>query len=115
MNAPTNSPASKAGTSAQSRSPATAKPIVTAGLMSPPLYVAAKTPIITAIAHPVVMTIQPPFSALDRWRSTAATTPSPKRISIPVPTISDTKLLSMPSPPQAPRRHRISSQLRSVG
>ena len=52
MNAPTNSPASKAGTSAQSRSPATAKPIVTAGLMSPPLNEAAKTPIITAIAHP---------------------------------------------------------------
>ena len=43
----------------------------------------------TAMPHPKVMTIQPEFSAFDLASSTAATTPSPSRIRIPVPMISD--------------------------
>src|SRR3954464_3381762 len=40
------------------------------------------------MAQPVVMTIQPEFSPLLFFRQTLATTPSPKRIRIIVPTIS---------------------------
>ena len=39
--------------------------------------------------HPKVMTIQPEFCAFDLLRSTAATTPSPSKIRIAVPMISD--------------------------
>src|SRR5712692_8833717 len=46
---------------------------------------AVKTPAITASAHPVVITIQPPPSAFERLSSTAATTPSPSKIRIRVP------------------------------
>jgi hypothetical protein len=38
-----------------------------------------------------VITIHPAFCAFDRLRRTAATTPSPKRIKIAVPIISDVK------------------------
>src|SRR3990170_3452503 len=48
----------------------------------------AYTPTATASAHPVVMTIQPAFWAFDRVRRTPATTPSPRMIRSPVPTIS---------------------------
>src|SRR5207245_11465988 len=39
----------------------------------------------TASAHPVVITIQPPPSAIERVSNTAATTPSPSKIRIKVP------------------------------
>src|ERR1700751_468915 len=47
----------------------------------------------TAIAHPKVMTIQPEFSAFDLASSTAATTPSPRRIRTAVPMISPPMML----------------------
>src|ERR1019366_7634987 len=43
------------------------------------------TPQNTAKPHPMVMTIQPEFWALGRASRTPATTPSPRRISAPVP------------------------------
>src|ERR671915_282490 len=49
----------------------------------------------TASPHPNAMTIHPPFWAFEWLSNTAATTPSPKRIRIPVPTISATKMLSI--------------------
>ena len=48
-----------------------------------------KRPTMTAMPHPKVMTIHPEFSAFDLASTTAATTPSPSRINIPVPMISD--------------------------
>src|SRR5580704_2735776 len=46
----------------------------------------------TAIAHPKVITIQPLFCAFDLESSTPATTPSPRRISRPVPMTSEKKI-----------------------
>src|SRR5579864_1402176 len=47
----------------------------------------------TASAQPVVITIQPDFSALDLASNTPATTPSPSRISSMVPTSSAVRIL----------------------
>src|SRR3954467_12795214 len=58
--------------------------------------------------HPKVMTIQPEFWALEWFSSTAATTPSPKRIRIAVPIVSAPMMLKRNSSPskaeQGPRR-----------
>src|SRR5262250_1255726 len=65
-----------------------ANPRVTAGLMKAsllPQAMAANTPPTTAKAQPAVITIQPPPSAFDRFKSTHATTPSPSKISTRVP------------------------------
>src|SRR5215470_16727083 len=65
-----------------------AKPRVTAGFKwAPglPQAMAVNTPLMTAIAQPAVMTIQPEFSAFDFFRRTPATTPSPRRIKTRVP------------------------------
>src|SRR5271165_6743491 len=65
-----------------------ARPRVTAGFRCAPglpQAIAVKTPEITAIAQPVVMTIQPEFSAFDFFNNTPATTPSPIRINTSVP------------------------------
>src|SRR4029077_9233439 len=91
MTAPTNAPSICAATKGRNfvKSPVrTANPIVTAGLRcapSLPQATAVMTPHITANAHPAVITIQPAFSALDFFRSTAATTPSPSKIKMSVP------------------------------
>jgi hypothetical protein len=45
----------------------------------------SEIPAITANAQPVVMTSQPPPSALERFKRTPATTPFPSRISTNVP------------------------------
>src|SRR5262245_39601867 len=45
-----------------------------------PQAIAVNTPAMTARAQPVVITIQPAFSAFDRLSSTPATTPSPSKI-----------------------------------
>src|SRR6266849_3171569 len=66
----------------------TANPIVTAGLRCAPALpqaTAVMTPHITANAQPAVITIHPEFSALDFFRTTAATTPSPSKIKMSVP------------------------------
>ena len=66
----------------------TATPSVTAGFRCAsglPHAIAVKTPVITAKAHPVVITIQPAPSALLRLSSTLATTPLPIRMRIIVP------------------------------
>src|SRR5215813_3185905 len=71
-----------------------ANPNVTAGLRKAsllPQAIAANTPAITAKAHPAVITIQPDASPFDLFRSTQATTPSPRRIRISVPTNSPKK------------------------
>src|SRR5215207_2969998 len=108
MNAPTNSPARYSGTSPQSVVPSTANPIVIAGFRCAPLNCAtANTAVITARPHPKVMTIQPPFWALERLSSTPATTPLPSRISNAVPITSAPKMLipnvtkSFPPPPSS--------------
>src|SRR5689334_8328492 len=58
------------------------KPRVTAGLICAsglPQAMAAKTPAMTARAHPVVITIQPEFSPADFFSNTLALTPYPKK------------------------------------
>src|SRR5688572_20420524 len=71
--------------------PMVASAIVTAGLRCAPLMrPTAYTAIVTATPHPTVMTIQPEFAPFDRARRTFATTPSPSRIRIIVPTASAT-------------------------
>ena len=78
--------------------PAIAKPTVTAGFRCAPLNCAtANTPTITAMAQPKVITIQPLFCALDWLKRTAATTPSPSRISSAVPITSAPKILNCAS------------------
>ena len=64
-----------------------AAPSVTAGFRWPslPKAMAVNTPAITAIAHPVLMTIHPEPSPLDFRSRTLATTPFPMRISTMVP------------------------------
>src|SRR4051794_39555749 len=95
MNAPTNSPARYLGTSLQSVTPIVARPSVTAGFRCAPLKrLTAKMAIMTAMPQPKVMTIHPPFSALERAKSVAATTPSPRRIRIAVPITSAPKMLN---------------------
>ncbi len=93
MKAPTISPAMYHGTRSQGVVPATAKPSVTAGLrcapVRPPI---AYTPNATASAHPVVMTIQPAFCALERASRTPPTTPSPRTIRSAVPKTSATMI-----------------------
>ena len=92
--APANSPTKYLGTSLHSVLPITANPNVTAGLRCAPLNCpTAKTPTITPIAQPQVITIQPEFSALDLLSRTAATTPSPNRIRSAVPIASAPKML----------------------
>ena len=82
--------------------PAIAKPSVTAGFRCAPLNCAtANTPTMTAMAQPNVMTIQPLFCALDWLSKTAATTPSPSRISSAVPITSAPKILNC-APPLVP-------------
>src|SRR5258707_11125900 len=67
---------------------------------------------VTAIPHPVVMTIQPLFWPLVRSRTTLATTPSPRRMRIIVPMAS---ARSVCMPRQYSRvRHIIRAQ-RPVG
>src|SRR5215469_14280872 len=79
----------KGTTFSQASLPMTAKLIVTAGLMKPPLIGPdAYTPTATAMAHPVVITIQPEFCPLFLLKTTLATTPSPKMMSNMVPMIS---------------------------
>src|ERR1051325_6892306 len=71
-----------------------ANPSVTAGFRKASLLphaIEANTPAITASPHPVVITIQPDASPFDRFRSTQATTPLPRRIRINVPTNSPKK------------------------
>src|SRR3954453_157522 len=66
----------------------TAKPSVTAGFKCAsalPQAIAVKTPVITANAHPVVITIQPAPSALLFLSRTLATTPLPIRMRTSVP------------------------------
>src|SRR6266404_8799190 len=59
---------------------------VTAGLRCAPLTgPATTTPQNTASPHAIVMTIQPEFWPFDLASNTPATTPSPRRISVPVP------------------------------
>src|SRR3954451_22740404 len=48
----------------------------------------------TAMPHPKVITIHPEFCALEWFNSTAATTPSPRRIRIAVPIISAPMMLN---------------------
>src|SRR3954464_4621931 len=48
----------------------------------------------TAMPQPKVITIQPEFWALEWFNSTAATTPSPRRIRIAVPIISAPMMLN---------------------
>src|SRR5215472_5331155 len=62
--------------------------MVMAGLRNASLLphaIAVKTPAMTAKHHPVAMTIHPEPSALDFFKRTLATTPSPRRINIRVP------------------------------
>src|SRR6266511_2703985 len=71
----------------------TASPRVTAGLMWAPLNrPTAYTATATARPHPKVMTIHPEFCDLVLFNTTPATTPSPNRISSPVPIASAVKL-----------------------
>src|SRR6516165_11690954 len=66
-----------------------ANPRVTAGLMKAsllPQAIAVNTPAITANAQPLVITIQPAPSAFERFSKTFATTPSPNKTSMSVPT-----------------------------
>src|SRR5262245_48603731 len=66
---------------------------VTAGLRWAPLIgPAINTPVNTANAHAVVMTIQPLFWAFERLSRTPATTPSPSRTRAPVPSTSARKI-----------------------
>src|SRR5687768_3811302 len=89
MKAPIISPTMYHGTRSQPTEPMAAKPMVTAGFRCAPVNdPMAYTPTATASAQPVVMTIQPAFCALDLVRRTPATTPSPRMIRSPVPTIS---------------------------
>src|SRR3954453_9124346 len=107
--APTSSPARYCGTSDQGVLPIVARPMVTAGLRCAPLNrPTAKMAIVTAMPQPNVMTIHPPFSALECARSTAATTPSPNRIRIAVPITSDPKMLNPDLPcVDGPRTLRV--------
>src|SRR6266511_1841732 len=71
----------------------TASPRVTAGLMWAPLNrPTAYTATATARPQPKVMTIHPEFCDLVLFNTTPATTPSPNRISSPVPIASAVKL-----------------------
>src|SRR3954452_5069251 len=82
------------GTSAPSMLPLTQRPTVTAGFRWAPLnWPTAYTATMTAMPHPNVITIQPEFWALEWFSSTAATTPSPKRIRIAVPIVSAPMML----------------------
>src|SRR3954453_6165858 len=93
MNAPTNSPAKYFGVSDQGMPLLKATPTVTAGLRCAPEKRATEyAPTITPIAQPKGMTIQPLFWAFDLASSTAATTPSPRRISSAVPITSALKI-----------------------
>src|SRR5580704_11456823 len=56
---------------------------------------AVNTPAITAKAQPLVITIHPAPSALERFNNTFATTPSPSRISTSVPINSPKHFASM--------------------
>ncbi len=96
--APMSSPAMYGGTRSQVMpvlpcfmASITARPSVTAGLRWAPLSgPATTTPMNTANAHAMVMTIQPEFWALDFDSRTPATTPSPNRMRVAVPKISAT-------------------------
>src|SRR5947209_19975467 len=69
-------------------------PRVTAGFNWPPENLPTEyAPTMTAKPQPNVMTIQPEFCAFDLLRSTAATTPSPRRIRIAVPIHSEPMML----------------------
>src|ERR1700753_1961501 len=69
-------------------------PSVTAGFNWPPEnFPTEYAPTMTAKPQPNVMTIQPEFCALLLLRSTAATTPSPRRIRSAVPIHSDPMML----------------------
>src|SRR5215211_2627405 len=68
----------------------------------------------TAIPHPNAMTIQPEFWALDLLSRTAATTPSPKRISSPVPMISQPMMCCKASPSLTTGDRRDTNQARSA-
>src|SRR5215207_7864554 len=97
MKAPANWPSRYLCTSSHCVTSVSAKPIVTAGLMCAPLICpTAYTAIATAIPHPNVITIQPAFSAFERASRTPATTPSPNKISIPVPISSAVKISMTP-------------------
>src|SRR4051812_34823377 len=99
--APMNSPIQYWMASPKSMPPLIQIPRVTAGLRcAPENWPTAYAPAMTPKPHPKVITIQPEFSAFDLARRTAATTPSPRRISSMVPMISagmmSTRLLSPP-------------------
>ena len=73
------------------KKPAAQRPMVTAGLRCawPPVTARlVMTPMKTANPHAQVITIHPEFWALDLFSKTPATTPSPNRISVAVPTTS---------------------------
>ena len=76
---------------ANSSAPLVQIPIVTAGLRCAPDLYATYTPANTARPHPKLMRSQPPLKPLFFGRMTFATTPAPRRISIPVPITSETK------------------------
>src|SRR5690625_110176 len=82
-----------AGTSLHWVEPLTARPNVTAGLMCPPLAKAIHTPANTPRPHPKLMSSQPPLKPLVLASSTVATTPQPRRTSIPVPSASRRRIL----------------------
>src|SRR5579863_10017838 len=77
---------------------ARANPKVIAGLRCAallPQAAAVKTPAITANAQPPVITIHPPPSAFDPFRSTPATTPFPNRTRMSVPMNSPSRISCM--------------------
>ncbi len=96
MNAPIIAPsicaAMYAGTSDQLNLPRNASAMVTAGFKCAPLEDALiNTPVNTAIAQPIVITIQPLLNPFVLLSTTLATTPSPRIISIAVPISSPVK------------------------
>src|SRR3954447_8771681 len=93
--APTNSPMKYLIASPPSMPPVIQMPTVTAGLRCAPLnWPTTYTATMTAMPHPKVITIHPEFCALEWFNSTAATTPSPRRIRIAVPIISAPMMLN---------------------
>src|SRR3954447_25555021 len=93
--APMNSPMKYLIASPPSMPPVIQMPTVTAGLRCAPLnWPTAYTATMTAMPQPKVITIQPEFWALEWFNSTAATTPSPRRIRIAVPIISAPMMLN---------------------
>src|SRR3954467_9490063 len=93
--APTNSPMKYLIASPPSMPPVIQMPTVTAGLRCAPLnWPTTYTATMTAMPHPKVITIHPEFWALEWFNSTAATTPSPRRIRIAVPIISAPMMLN---------------------